>query len=571
MGSTVGVSFFAFYNEWLAIHSLETCMGESDMTATSQPEMVAQAEPTRRLHGWALVSVLASLLLTNFLSGLDQVIVDTALPHIIGDLQGFDRYTWVITAYLLSFTAMVPIAGKLSDQFGRKWLLMGAIALFLGSSALAGASQTMNQLIVLRGLQGLSAGAMQTLVSTIVADIFVPAERPRWQGLFVGVFTLAAVLGPTTGGWITDHLGWRWVFYINVPLVPLALIALFLWLPANLAARSAVYRGWAALRRIDVLGAVSMAGATVCLLLGLTWGGQTYPWGSAQVVGILAAAGALFVVFLVNERFAAEPILPLRLARNQVFTASALLSLTTNMALLAMLVYIPLYIQGVLGQSATSSGAFTTPLTVTIMISAIVSGILVSKSGRYQWVIVLGSVVLLGGAFLMTQITPSVSPVIITRNMIVIGLGIGMSLPILTTAVQNAIPQQQLGAGTGAVSYLRSLGSTLGVAIIGTVVSNTFASELAGRLPKAAKQLPQALLDAATNQQVLVNADYRQAIARHLPPTLFNQIVEATRQTLAVGIENAFWVALGICAVALVISLFLKDVPLRKQRQEIVE
>ncbi len=537
------------------------------MVASSQPETISQTEPTRRLQGWALATVLASLLLANFLSGLDQIIVDTALPHIIADLQGFDRYTWVITAYLLAFTAMVPIAGKLSDQFGRKWLLMGAIGLFLLSSALAGASQTMNQLIVFRGLQGLSAGAIQTLVSTIVADIFSPAERPRWQGLFVGVFALASVIGPAAGGWITDHVGWRWVFYINVPLVPLALIALFCWLPSNLAARSVAYRGWAALRRIDVLGALSMASATVYLLLGLTWGGQTYPWGSPQVVGVLTAAGALFVVFLVNERVAAEPILPLRLARNQVFAASALLSLTMNMALLALLVYIPLYIQGVLGQSATNSGVVTTPLTLSIMLGAILSGVVVSKVGRYQWAIVLGAVIFLFGAFLMTSITPSISPFIVTRNMVVIGLGVGMSLPILTSASQNAMPPSQLGAGTGAISYLRSLGSTLGVAIIGTVVNNTFASELVTHLPQAAQQLPQALLDAATNQQVLVNAAYRQQVASHIPASLFDQIVEATRQTLALGIEHAFWVALGICALAVVVTFFMKDVPLRRERR----
>lgn len=538
------------------------------MTASSRQDALTQAENGRRLQGWALAAVLASLLLANFLSGLDQVIVETAIPRIIGDLQGFDRYTWVITAYLLCFTAMVPIAGKLSDQFGRKWLLMGAIALFLLSSALAGASQTMNQLIIFRGMQGLSAGAIQTLVSTIVADIFSPAERPRWQGLFVGVFALASVIGPTAGGWITDHPGWRWVFYINVPLAPFALIALFFWLPASLSNRSTEYRGLAALRRIDVLGAFSMASATVCLLLGLTWGGQTYPWSSPQVIGILLAAGVLFVMFLVNERFAVEPILPLRLARNRVFAASALLSLTTNMALLAMLVYIPLYIQGVLGQSATSSGVVTTPLTVTIMLSAIVSGLLVSKTKRYRWVMVLGGVVLLAGAFLMTGINPSVSPFTVTRNMVVIGLGIGMILPILTTAVQNAIPRSQLGAGTGAVSYLRSLGSTLGVAIIGTVVNTTFASTLPQHLPQAASRLPQALLDAATNQQVLVNPLYRQQIASHLPAGLFNQLIEATRQTLALGIGQAFWVALGICGLALVITFFLKDVPLLR-RQEI--
>jgi EmrB/QacA subfamily drug resistance transporter len=539
------------------------------MTISSRQDAPAQAESGRRLQGWALTAVLASLLLANFLSGLDQVIVETAIPRIIGDLQGFDRYTWVITAYLLCSTAMVPIAGKLSDQFGRKWLLMGAIALFLLSSALAGASQTMNQLIIFRGLQGLSAGAIQTLVSTIVADIFSPAERPRWQGLFVGVFALASVIGPTAGGWITDHPGWRWVFYINVPLAPFALIALFFWLPASLSYRSTGNRArsLAALRRIDVLGAFSMASATVCLLLGLTWGGQTYPWGSPQVIGILVSAGVLFLVFLVNERFAVEPILPLRLARNQVFAASALLSLTTNMALLAMLVYIPLYIQGVLGQSATSSGVVTTPLTVTIMLSAIVSGLLVSKTKRYQWVIVLGGVVLLAGALLMTGINLSVSPFTVTRNMVVIGLGIGMMLPILTTAVQNAMPRSQLGAGTGAVSYLRSLGSTLGVAIIGTVVNSTFASELPKYLPQAASRLPQALLDAATNQQVLVNPPYRQQVASHLPSGLFDQLVEATRQTLALGIGHAFWVALGICGLALIISLFLKDVPLQKQQE----
>ncbi len=536
-------------------------------TASSEQETVVPANQKRRLQGWALATVLASLLLANFLSGLDQVIVDTAMPRIVGDLQGFDRYTWVLTAYLLAFTTMVPIAGKLSDQFGRKWLLMGAITLFLVGSALAGAAQTMNELILFRGMQGVGAGAIQTLVSTIVADIFTPAERPRWQGLFIGVFTLASVIGPTLGGWITDHIGWRWVFFINLPLAPLALIALFFWLPATLSTRSTNQKGWAALRQIDLLGAFSMACATVCLLLGLTWGGQTFPWGSPQVVGILIAAGVLFAAFLINERFAAEPILPLRLARNQVFAAGALLSLTTYMALLSMVVYIPLYVQGVLGQSATNSGVVATPLTITIMITAMLNGLLVSKVGRYHWAVITGTLILLGGALLLTTINPSISPVIVVRDMVVIGVGIGMALPILTVAVQNAIPQSQLGAGTGAISYLRSLGGTLGVAVIGTVVNNTVASELPRQLPAAARQLPPAVVSAATNQQVLVNAAYRQQVGAQLPAGLFNQLVEATRQTLALGIEHAFWVAIGICVLAVLAALFLKDVPLRKNKE----
>jgi EmrB/QacA subfamily drug resistance transporter len=571
---------------------------------------VPQAE--RRLRGRMLATVLASLLLALFLSGLDQIIVDTALPRIIGDLRGFDRYTWVITAYLLASTATIPIVGKLSDQFGRKWLLVAGIAVFALSSGVAGASQTMNQLIIFRGLQGMSGGAIQTLVYTSIADIFPPAERARYQGLSVGTFALASVVGPAAGGWITDHIGWRWIFYINLPLVAVALVALVLWLPANLSVRSGRYRGWAAVRRVDALGALVAAAATVCLLLGLTWGGQTYPWDSPQVEGALASAGALFLLFIVVERFAAEPILPLGMARNQVFAAGALLSLTENMALLALLVYIPLFVQGVLGQSATSSGVVVTPLTVTVAAAAVVSGLLVSRSGRYQWVVVLGSVVFAAGAFLMTRVGLSTQPVEITRNMVVIGLGVGLTLPVVSIAVQNAIPRAQLGAGTGAMSYLRSLGSTLGVALIGTVVNNTVSAELVRRLPPAAHQLPPQLVSAATSQQVLVSAAYRRALVanavqgavqRTVPPLvaqqaasippgpqhdqmvaaltaqvqamvtqqvtdLLDQVFAATRQALAVGIEHAFWVAFGICGLVVVIALFLKDVPLKRQSED---
>jgi EmrB/QacA subfamily drug resistance transporter len=588
--------------------------GKHDMSHLLEAQNVETApagkSPSQSLRGGALASVLGALLLALFLSGLDQIIVDTALPHIIGDLHGFDRYTWVVTAYLLASTATIPIAGKLSDQFGRKWLLAGGVAVFIASSAVAGASQTMNQLIVFRGLQGLSGGAIQTLVYTLLADIFPPAVRARFQGIGAGVFALASVVGPAAGGWITDNWGWRWVFYVNIPLDLLALAAIVLWLPFDISERTSIGRGWASLRRVDVLGALTAAGATACLLLGLTWGGQTYPWTAPQVTGTLAASAALFVAFLIAERFAADPILPLGLARNQVFAAGALLSLTANMALLALLVYIPLFIQGVLGQSATSSGVVVTPLTVSVTVAAVVSGQMVARTHRYQWVVVLGAVVFGLGAFLMTRIGVTSQPVEITRNMVVLGIGVGMMLPILTVAVQNAIPRRQLGAGTGAVSYLRSLGSTLGVAVIGAVVNDGFSRALATRLPPAAHLLPRSALEAATSQQVLVNPGYRAALtqgivqgavqrqvpqivaqqAANIPPSprhdalvaalaaqakvtvthevtaLLQQVFEATRQALAVGIEHAFWVALGICGVVFIVALFLKDVPLGAMR-----
>jgi EmrB/QacA subfamily drug resistance transporter len=562
-----------------------------------------------RLQGWALAGVLAGLMLALLISALDQTIVGTALPKIIGDLHGFDRYTWVVTAYLLASTTMIPIIGKLSDQFGRKWLLMVGIIIFLAGSALSGASQTMNQLIIFRGLQGLGAGFLMSLTFTLVGDIFPPAERARWQGLFMSVFALASVIGPALGGWITDNATWRWVFYVNLPIGALALVVLFIWLPMNISVRSTRYTGWAAVRRIDFAGAFTAAGATVCLLLGLTWGGVTYPWNSAQVISMLSAAGALYAAFFVAERLAVEPILPLDLFRNQVFAAGALLSLAVGAALFTMAIYLPLFIQAVLGQTATSSGAAITPLMLTMAISGALIGQLIARIGRYQALSILGAIIMTFGIFLLWRMDVSTSLGEVTRNMIVVGVGLGMLMPVLNLAVQNAIPRHRLGVGTGAVTYLRSAGSTIGTALLGTVVNNSVATELTRRLPAAAKGLPAQAVAAATNQQVLVNPSYehtlvaratqeatRRAVAQaaaQVPPGpqhnqivaaitprvvaqvtaqvthLFHQIFAATQQALAAGIQHAFALSLGISAAVILITFFLKDVPLTRRFAEV--
>ncbi len=565
---------------------------------TSQPD-----EHMTILHpeaqGWQLRAVLLSLILTLLLSALDQTIVGTALPRIIADLQGFDRYPWVLTAYLLASTTMVPIVGKLSDQFGRKWFLIAGVLIFLIGSALAGTSQTMNDLILFRGLQGLGAGIAQTLCFTVVADLFPPDERAQWQGIFTAIFGLASVIGPAAGGWITDHLGWRWVFFINLPLGAVALMALLIWLPRAQSLQETTTRGWAAVRRVDLLGALTAASATVCLLLGLSWGGQTYPWTSWQIIGSLSAACILFIVFFFVERGAREPILPLSLLRNQIFATSALLTLLIGMALLALTVYIPLFIQDVQGQSATNSGIVVTPLMVSLTVASILCGALVSRLHCYQWSVVLGAALLTLGAFLMTRVTFATSSLAITGNMIVLGLGVGATLPIVTVAVQNAIPQHLLGAGTGAISYLRQLGSTLGVALIGTVVNTTFADELAHHLPPTASHLPHTVLAAATSLQILQSATAQQSLKHRfvqgavqqtvaqIPPgpqhdqmvtqvtarvttqvtSLLDQIFSASRDALVIGIEHAFVGALAICGAILVVSFFLKDVSFKQQGQ----
>lgn len=589
-------------------------MDEEIGSSPSSQQLTSATGGGRRIHGFALVSILVALMLTLLLEALDQTVVGTALPRIVGELQGFDRYTWVVTAYLVGSTTMVPIVGKLSDQFGRKWFFIAGVVIFLLGSALSGASQTMNQLIAFRALQGLGAGTGIALVFTVVGDIFPPAERARWQGIFSAVYGFSSVVGPTVGGWLTDHgplLGnlvtdatrWRWVFYINLPIGIIALAALLIYLPVNISERSNRYTGWAAVRRIDFLGAVLASAATICLLLGLTWGGdQTYDWSSVQVIGTLVAAGILYIMFFIVERFAVEPVLPLKLFRNQVFSAGSTLSLLQGMILLGLVIYLPLYLQGVLGQSATNSGVVITPLTVSLVVGAGLSGFVVAMLKRYQAITILGAIVMTIGVYLMTRMTAATGLVEAVIYMAVAGIGIGIFFSILTLAVQNSLPRTQLGVGTAAVRYLSQLGSTLGVAIVGTVVNNTIASDIVTRLPASAvRQLTPQGLKFATNPQVLVNPTYHDTVVKtaegfavaqataHIPPGpeynqaaaaaaaqaiqqvqhLLNQVFEALKLSLAVAIQHGFVTILFFCIVTIVAAFFLKDVPLAKEfRQE---
>jgi len=553
---------------------------------TPAPGQRASQENGRRIHGPVLISVLAALMLTLLLEALDQTVVSTALPRIIGALQGFDRYTWAVTSYTLASTTMIPIVGKLSDQFGRKWFLITGTVIFLLGSVLAGASQTMNQFIAFRALQGLGAGIGIGLVFTVVGDIFPPAERPKWQGIFGVVYGFASVVGPTLGGWLTDHgplLGtlvtdvtrWRWIFYINLPVGVIALVGLLLFLPTNVSLRSTRYSGWAAVRRIDFTGAVLAAAATICLLLGLTWGSdQTYAWSSLQVIGILVATGVLF--------------------RNQVFAASAVLSLLQLMVLVGLVLYLPLFLQGVLGESATSSGAVLTPLTLSSVVGAALAGTIVAVLKRYQVVTIVGSFIMTAGVFLLTSMTPSTSLLEAIIYIVIAGIGLGTFFSVLTLSAQNALPRTRLGVGTGAVRYLGQLGSVLGVAIVGTIVNTTLSSDIVKRVPAAVvQQLTPAGFKFATNTQVLVNPPYRNTVVRtvesfaqkiavaHVPPGpqhdqvaasvaaqaiqqvqhLLNQVFEALRLSLAFAIQHGLVAVLFFCGAAILATFFLKDVP----------
>jgi len=562
-------------------------------------------EGGRRLRGIALFSVLATLILTLLLEALDQTIVGTAMPKIIGSLHGFDRYTWVVNAYLLGAITMIPIVGKLSDQFGRKGFLLAGTTIFLLGSLLAGASQTMYQLIVFRAIQGCGSGIGMALVGTVIADIFPPAERAKWQGIFGAVYGFSSLVGPSVGGWLTDRgpllepvvtesTRWRWVFYINFPLGIVALAALLICLPSGISVRTNRFTGWAAVRRIDFIGSLLVAAATICLLLGLTWGSdRAIGWNAPQVIAILVTAGMLYISFFFAEQFAVEPILPLSLFRNQVFAADLALSLLLGMILMGLAIYLPFFFQGVLGVSATDTGLEMTPLLVSIIVGAVLFGAMVTFSKRYQVAVILGTCIMAVGAFLLTQMTSATSLLDAAIFMSITGVGIGSLFPVLTLVAQNALPLRQLGVGTGAVNYLRQLGQTLGVAVIGAVVNFSLSNDVVRRLPSTlVKQIASADLKAATDPQILMNPAYRDTIVQksqqfavnnavaHVPASPWynhivtvlaartvqqtrdhlNQVFEALKPALAVALRNGFIAVLVFSVGAILAAFFLKDI-----------
>ena len=463
------------------------------MTVTSEASI--SAPETARLRGFALASVVAALLLALFLEALDQAVVGAAMPRIIATLHGLDRYTWVVTAYMLATATMVPIVGKLSDQFGRKWFLVSGTVLFLVGSALSGASETMNQLIAFRAVQGLGAGIGVALVATVMGDLFPPEERAKMMGLFGLVYGVSSLLGPAIGGVLAEHgplLGnlvtsatrWRWVFYVNLPLGLLAVAALIAFLPASAPTSARGMSGWAAARRIDTRGAVLSAAATICLLLGLTLVGDNPSGGAGQWAVMLLASGvALFGLFASIERRAAEPILPLNLFRNQVFTAAALLSLFQMMVMLGLTIYLALFLQGALGLSPTTAGLAMTTMTLSMVAGAMLSGPIITALKRYQ-IVTIGAAALMGiGAFLLATMSARTSLGLAIVYMIVVGLGIGVFFSVPMLAAQIALPASSMGVATAATRYLGQVGAVLGIAIVGAVVNSGVSAQSLHRLP----------------------------------------------------------------------------------------
>ena len=502
--------------------------------------MSASEETATPLTHRQILVVFSGLMLALLLAALDQTIVGTALPTIVGDLGGLSHYSWVVTAYLLTSTTGALLYGKISDLYGRKRIFQAAIVIFLIGSALAGLSQNMTQLIAFRALQGVGAGGLIVLSMTVIGDVVSPRDRGRYQGYFGAVFGFATVAGPLLGGFLVDNLSWRWVFYINLPIGIVALFVIAVVLKESGTRRQ---------HRIDYLGSALMVVGVSALLVVSVWGGQQYAWVSKPIV-LLSAVGVVFVgLFLLREHYAAEPILPLRLFRNSVFSIANAIGFIVGLVMFGAIIFIPVYLQLARGASPTISGLQLLPLVVGLFAASIGGGQIITRVGRYKIFPIIGTALMAVGMLMLSGLHAHTSLWALWADMIVLGVGIGACLQVLILAVQNAVGYEDLGTATAASTFMRSMGGTFGTAIFGAVLTSRLAFWMARLLPGHAT-------GAAAGGSLLSSP----AVVKTLPPPIRDAIVEAFARSL----HTVFLVGVPIVLVAFVLSFFLPEVPLRR-------
>jgi len=534
-------------------------------------EISTQKQPNSysKLPRKQVILTMAGIMLALFLASLDQTIVGTALPRIIADLEGFSQYTWVLTSYLVATTVTVLIAGKLSDLYGRKWVLMSAILIFIIGSILCGLSATMNQLIIFRGLQGIGAGAIMGLTFIIIGDLFPPADRGKYVGLLSGVFGISSVIGPTLGGFITDNLSWHWIFFINIPLGVLVVLLFIFFFPHL---RPDIKKP-----RVDYFGIATMALAIIPLMLALSLGGVDYEWSSPLIIGMLAFSFIMASLFIWIESRVPEPILPLWLFKNNIVSISSAIAFILGFGMFSAIVFVPLYFQGVLGTTATASGTFLTPMMLGVVFGALMSGQLLSRAGgHYRIQGAIGIAIMLTGMFLLSKMTIDTSNASAIRNIVLTGLGLGITMPLFLIAVQNAVPHSVMGIATSTNTFFRTVGGALGLAVVGSIMNNTFLTSFNDSLsPQISAVIPKEQLAAlAENPQALVNPDalvQLQSIFAGMGDQgqiLFSSLLITLREALSSAIGQVFLVSFFVVLVALVLIVFLKQIPLRKHNDE---
>lgn len=515
-----------------------------------------------RLTWGQLLGTMTGLLLSVLLASLDQTIVGTAEPRIIAQLSGFDRYPWVSTTYLLTSTLAIPIFAKLSDIYGRKWFFLSGAGGFMLTSALCGAAgklpfvplDGMNQLIISRGLQGVAGGMMMSLAFTIIGDVFSPAERGKYQGFFAATYGLSSIFGPTLGGWLTDHISWRACFYVNLPVGIVAIVAIYFYFP--------YWRPEGIQRRIDWAGVSALILSIVPLLLALTWVTE-YGWASVRVESLLVFAAVMLAAFIYAETKAVEPLIPLMLFRTPVISMCSAASFILGMGMFAVIIYLPLFMQGVLGASATESGNLLTPLLLSSVVGSIVTGQMNLRMRTYKPSAVAGSILITVGMILFARMGVATPRSAVLTAMVVAGIGMGLLMPVYTVAIQNAASREHMGAASALPTFFRSIGSTVGVAIFGAVLLTNYQRDFPKGVPPGT---PDSLLRLFRNPLMLaqIRPQLDEAFGHYANGMdLLRTLLSNVPVALVHGIRLIFISSAVIMAAAIGLNLMLRNIRLR--------
>ncbi|MGD6966668.1 MDR family MFS transporter [Rossellomorea vietnamensis] len=516
------------------------------------------------------ILIMLAIMSAMLFAALNQTIVGTALPTIISELGRIEYYSWVFTIFMLTSSVTAILVGKLSDMYGRKPFILIGIGVFTAGSFLNGLSTSIIELIAFRGIQGLGAGMIMSTSFTAVGDLFAPRERGRWQGLMGGIFGLASVFGPTLGGWIVDNAEWHWVFWVFLPFGLVAFLMIWRLFPSQTIKEK---------KKVDYLGSIMLSLTIIPLLLAFTWGGNDFEWVSFQIIGLFSVTAAALILFIMTEKRAANPVLPLHLFKNQIFTLSNAIGFILGAGMFGAIMYMPFFIQGVIGTSATKSGFVMMPMTLSMVFASAIGGQIITKTGKYKLIALIGLFVMGSGLASLSLMGTDTTNTVAVINMIIVGLGLGLSFPVFTLTVQNAVQHQYLGVATAATQLFRQIGGTVGVAIMGTVMNNSMSTRMNQELsklkgnsdfealpPEAAAQLqtlqsPQSLMDGEKLQQF-------QASLPNEMQAVFVKTIEIVRESLSYSLTNVFLIGAFVLFSGFLLTFFLKEIPLRMTNKD---